>query len=455
MLFAGVSDDPDRADRRGQLASYDVRDPGRNRPQLGSLEVGEPVRDILPREAGRLLILTRGELVEVDVADPARMRVLRRAGVPGHVRRLAGEPGGAVFAAGSGDGLMAVDLATLVAHTPDGYGTIGNAASIAALDDHTLLVEDEGDASTDTGRLRVVDVADPDRPEVVGALPLPVDQRALVAGEGRAVVGHADGSLRVVDLADPAAPREVGRLQLAGRRIWALALAGDLVWVANDDWLRAVDVSSLSAPREIGAVKPRWGATDVAVDGRYAYVTGPDSRRDSGFDRLHVVDIRNSARPLVVADVPADGWNDGLAAANGIVAQGRLTLFSTPPGQPPQWAGEVPVEEDVNDKLMHGGVVLLALEDSVAGTGSLRAIDVADPRRPRVLADLAALAPVRDVALVGDLVAVSEGDAGLRLIAPAAAPAVPTVAPLPTREPGLVVSTVYMPRVVGERLGCP
>lgn len=461
VLFAGVSDDPDRADRRGQLASYDIRDPGRNRPQLGSLDVGDPVRDILPLGGGRLLVLTRGELVEVDAADPARMRILRRGDVPGHMQRLAGEPGdGAVFAAGSGDGLLSVNLEALTLDdlrplNDATYGTIGHAASIAALDDRTVLVEDEGDASSDAGRLRFVDVADPAAPAVVGQLPLPVDQRALVAGGGRVVVGHPDGSLRVVDAADPAAPREAGRLQLAGRRIWALALAGDVVWVANDDRLRAIDIADRATPREIGSVKPRYGATDVALDGGYAYVTGPDSRRDSGFDRLHVVDISNPTRPFVVADGPVDGWNDGLAVEGGVVAVGGLALYGFRGAAPPAWLGAAEPGGDVADKLLRRGVALLALEDPADGTGSLAAIDVADPRRPRALAALPALAAVRDLAVVGDLVALAEGDAGLRIVAPAPVPAVPTAAPVPTRDPEATVGTIFLPRVVAERYGCP
>lgn len=456
VLFAGVSDDPDRADRRGQLASYDVRDAGRSRPQLGSLEVGQPVRDLLPLGRGRLLVLTRAELLEVDAADPARMRVLRRAAVPGHLRRLAGEGPPPHYAAGAGDGLLAIDGGTLALSPVPGAETLGHAASLAALDERTLVVEDEADASSDAGRLRIVDVADPSAPRVVAQLPVPVDQRALVAGGGRIVVGQADGGLRVVDASNPADPRVAGRLQLAGRRIWALALAGDLVWVANDDRLRAVDVSNPDSPVEVGSVRMANGATDVAVDGPRAYVAGPDSRRDSGFDFLQAVNIVDPTRPSPVPPGGAvDGWNDGLAAAGGLVAQGGLALYDVRGDVPPTWVGAVPMDEDVVDKAMAGGVVLLALEDPTAGTGAMRAVDVADPRRPRVLDTVPALAPVRDVAVAGGLVALAEGDAGLRLIAPSGVPAVPTAAPFPTRDPVDVVGTIYLPRVVAERLGCP
>lgn len=450
-LYVGESEDPIREDRQGRFRIYDVRDPDRNRPLVGGIPVGTPVRDVL-LQGSTAWLLTRDQLRAVDVAQPTKPRILRSRPVPEHYRTLATTGRHLLVAAGAG-GLVAYDQATLT-ETPV-LAPLGRASALTSLPGASL-VEDDGARPGEHDRLLSVS-SDPRAAARLAGLPLRVDQRAIAARGTMAYVGGPDQVLRVLDLSDPAAPRERGSLELP-KPIWALAPAaeGDVLLVANDDRLRSIDVSDPDRPREIAQIRVSWGATDLAVDGGRAYVTGPESQRETGRDTLHVLDVSEPGHLRELGRVRVDGWNAGLAAKAGYVYVGGLQVVDARDPASPVFLSDAPIETEDGGRLRLRGKALesdtlLVAVDLRDGGGFLEAYDVADPAQPRSLGRVDTLDAALGVTLQGGVARVAAGDAGLLSLGrPGAVPA-PTTAPVPTPFPA--AARIHIPIVARGPIG--
>ena len=82
------------------------------------------------------------------------------------------------------------------------------------------------------GGLQVVEVADPDQPRRIGALPTPGPARSVLLAGPLAYVAADAAGVVVVDIGDPANPRQVGAFDTAGIAV-GLALDGDRLHVAD------------------------------------------------------------------------------------------------------------------------------------------------------------------------------------------------------------------------------
>lgn len=173
--------------------------------------------------------------------------------------------------------------------------------------------------------LRILDASDPTTATAVAVLAPAVGTSALtrtwrVAVDGdRAYTteGALGGGVRVVDLADPAQPRvlgEVGAPGVAGRP----AVAGDLVAVptagSETGGVHLYRVGADGTPSALGRLAFEDAIEVAAIDGDRLYL--------GGFDVLAVVDIADPAAPVLL------GQLDGLDAAGGlvVVAPDRLIV---------------------------------------------------------------------------------------------------------------------------------
>ena len=120
-----------------------------------------------------------------------------------------------------------------------------------------------------------------------------------IYGEGRYIYLIGTNTLCIIDVSNPASPVQVSTItnstHFAGNPSEYVLGQYDYVVSAAGPILTVVDISNPTSPVEVGSATLGVLATsidDVAVSGRYAYVTGPNA--------FFVVDISNPASPTVV-----------------------------------------------------------------------------------------------------------------------------------------------------------
>ncbi|RIL02370.1 MAG: hypothetical protein DCC71_16455 [Proteobacteria bacterium] len=194
-------------------------------------------------------------------------------------------------------GLVSVDVAgaapRLLAHTT------GAALYDVAADGDRLYGVDEN-------TLTVLDVAQPERPVVLGVLDGPLGFGAIPAAiavhGGRAVVTGgwypSEKAVRVFDVADPSAITELGSLD--GVPGLDVALADDLAFVASRRGLQIFDVAQPAAIAQLGETGTLGAAVRVVLAPPYAYVLNAGD----GDLSLAAVDATDPSAP-VLADVLA------------------------------------------------------------------------------------------------------------------------------------------------------
>ncbi len=235
-----------------------------------------------------------GPLV-VDFAQRDEPRIFASYLHPSVVVDVAVDSGTAYLAIADG-GLAIIDLEPDAAAPKAWLQTDGRSRAIAVSGRHAFLAD--GSATLDDGSqvpsaLVVIDVSQPDAPEVVSSVALSGEARDVaVAGEHAYVAGDASGLL-VLDVTDPAAPTEVAVLTVPGRAV-GLTVQGQLAYVAAEDGgVRVVDITNPTAPVEVGAADTPGLAIDVAVSADdYAFVLC-----DNVPDSLAVYDVVDSSAP--------------------------------------------------------------------------------------------------------------------------------------------------------------
>lgn len=359
--------------------------------------------------------------------------------------------------------------------------TIGAPAGIAS-DGVYAYVSDED------GEVWVLDLHDPAAPAVVGRVDLEnegtllsmegtLGTAALAVRDGRAYVartgwGWTIGGLHVVDVSNPAAPRQVGRWdaytelerhpELETKSVmpngYPPVLSGDRLWFTGLPLLTELDISDPTAPRYVRMADHRYSPNQgpsfpqpgsvVVADGR-AWVAEPVTG-------LHLFDITpgDDLRPIARTDTAGSPSDVMAAGAYTLVADGPggLLVVDARSLTPVRSLPEVPAE-----RLMRAGdtVIVVGVVDVGQDDRRLRlsAVDIDDPSLPvlRGTYDLPGngswSSPPADIAVVGDLLYVTAGAAGiaiLRLTDGAALPlptAGPTLTPLPTDDPARPTAT--------------
>lgn len=329
-----------------RIAIYDLRRP--EAPQQVALTAPFPeVVKGLAVDGDRLVAVGWGAYVEasgylivLDIADPARPRVLGQRSL---------EP----------------------VNFPGAVATRGG----------LVYLLDEG-----AGKLHVIDATDPadirfDRTVAVG--PVDMEDRLYLAGDR---LWMTSGGLDLVafDLVGPAAPREIGRFAPSGEPLVDVAFAGDLAYATDEaGFLHVVDIRSPAAMARVFGVHVGPEAASIAAGDGYLHVV-----RSYGVTTLT---LANPRRPEPIGTLEIDdvlGLGTYTRTHIGM-ARGHVFLISddgtlraidyADPANPELVASArvLPIVEDV------------AVEDDVAyiaaDWGGLWTFDVADPAAPRLL----------------------------------------------------------------------
>jgi hypothetical protein len=249
----------------------------------------------------------------------------------------------------------------------------------------------------------VVDVADPDRPRVVGTYtPSPGggDPSQLViaelemAGSLGYLVEQIDVSgysrLSIVDFSTPTQPMLRGSYPSSGA-IWRdMQLVGNRVYLANLESLSILDVSNAAKPTLLGSIPVKRGL-HVQVFGQRAYVFG-DSLSDDmggfGGASLTAIAVDDPAHPVSVGTAELPGIPLSLAAASnrlyltlaGSGSPGRLQIWDLAQPGGLTLRSSTPLPGWPIDLRLLGNIAYLALLDAGG-----QILDVQNPAQPSVV----------------------------------------------------------------------
>ena len=226
------------------------------------------------------------------------------------------------------------------------------------------------------------------------ALPMSVDLVGMWPGHRRGpavdlkVAGNlayvAAGGLQIWDLSDEAAPRLVGSYDARGWTVTSLALAGNLALLScNGQGLLVVDVSHAATPVLLGSFSTtNQSVGKAAVVGSIAYLAGSP---------LLILDISNPTQPRQLATAGASG--------NAVAVQGRYAclvgdqsmamLDVNDPARPVVVADVHVFSGSANDVRLVGNYAYVAerlrWDGSTRYSGGLTVVDVSNPALPRRL----------------------------------------------------------------------
>ena len=240
--------------------------------------------------------------------------------------------------------------------------------------------------------LKVVDVTNPDGPEVVGFVEVPVSARGVFVHGDWAYVAAASAGLQIIDAANPRNPRIVGALDTENLS-HAVSVVDDYAYILDwDKWCShckswswhflVADVSDPAAPEQVGYVtfgyeKDNYAAYDLEVRLPYAYVA-------SG-RQLRILDVGDPQNPTLAAEVQ-------LASARGVALRndyalvvdaghlsygpGRLHTIDISDPTDPRIVGEFHLPDRAHDIELSGDHAF------ISGFGSLQILDVSNPLQP-------------------------------------------------------------------------
>ncbi|MBK9777497.1 MAG: hypothetical protein IPP62_14275 [bacterium] len=181
----------------------------------------------------------------------------RRRAVPSHWRAIRGDR---AFVAGSGFGLMRVDISNPALPTYLGFTNASGkyAYGVAIAGDYAYV-------GTGQSGLQVVDLTSP-TPGHCRLRPRPPAPR-MIAVSGNYVYATANDSIQIFDISVPAAPVALGGFATGGY-VRNLLIDGQTMYVVEiGGHLRIVDLSAPEDPQVQGSLDTAGDSYDVAVAG--------------------------------------------------------------------------------------------------------------------------------------------------------------------------------------------
>ncbi len=256
---------------------------------------------------------------------------------------------------------------------------VGGPAHALALEDRVAYV-----AAGPAG-VRLVDLSDPKRPEILGDTLVDKEVLGVVAQGGLLVAAAGSDGLFIADVSDPRAPAALGSL-MTGGYAFAARLVGATIYLA-DGWggLRTIDASDPSRPRLLGSLATAGWARAVSVEGGLAYVA-------AGSQGLIVADVSDPAAPTAVGSAPLSGMQ-----AVGIAVR-RDVAYVIDPFEGVQIVGVTSPASlrpiGTWQPLLEGWGFAFAEDRAYVASGraGLRALDVSEPAHPRDLDGLPTVA---------------------------------------------------------------
>ncbi|MDM7917366.1 MAG: hypothetical protein QUU85_19185, partial [Candidatus Eisenbacteria bacterium] len=272
--------------------------------------------------------------------------------------------------------------------------------------DHAYIAVD-----WDTESLLILDISTKTNPRIVASLGAASSANDVTVSGGYAYLACIETGLAVIDVGDPENPELVTtvdtrvdpELPVAA---YGIVVSGSLAYVADYSGLVVIDVTDPQAPGIVGRLTiPSHGGHSVALSGDRAFVSGYE------YPGVMIADVTDPANPAVEEMLKIRGRPSGIALAGSALlvsddALGVQVVEMTNPDaeDPIEALGQVALAGDVLDLAEAGGVAY------AADASSFSSVDVTNPQSPVVLDSWTPMRYVMAIEVVGDRAYVADGD---------------------------------------------
>jgi len=265
-----------------------------------------------------------------------------------------------------------------------------------------------------TDGLRIVDISDVYDPLDVNSAFLPSPVWGLTLYDSLVVAPDIrESDVYFMDVSDPTDPEIVGIADHICQDVTTIDTL--LVCTINPGGFEISDISDVTNPEPLGSLNLGWRVRGVVCKDNYAYVSRVDM---NGPDSVSVIDISNPHNPQLIYSTPIEAPYS-LAIKDDLLLVGAegLHIFDiTNPALPV----EIGASEFVPEGEWCQGIAVSGSFAYVCCTFTyeVRAYNISDPTRPDEIDRYYAgfFSHVGDVAAWGDLLAITCGNAGIRIL---------------------------------------
>jgi len=311
-----------------------------------------------------------------------------------------------------------LDLAAPESPLPlGGVDTPGYAADVTVSEQYAYV------ADNSTG-VPVIDVSNPNSPQVVQTVGVTANARGVVAS-GQNVFVWDDVGLSVVDASDPLTAHVVGFVAIPSTFVSGdFAVSGNYAYVPGyDDSLFVVDVSNPQMPKIDHTLDLPQGCRAIALDGENAALI------DQSGHSFSWLDLSTPGQPAVVGSIALPDQSTAVTVvghyAYVAMRRGVLVIDGLQPTAP-VIVGSAALSYSVTEVLVHGNHAYAS-----AWSSGVFVIDITDPATPVPLGYVQTR-NAQAVAISGDQVVVADGNAGIQLLSRQCTDAVSPAPELPT-----------------------
>ncbi|MBK8164011.1 MAG: PQQ-binding-like beta-propeller repeat protein [Gammaproteobacteria bacterium] len=346
---------------------------------------------------GKAWLLFERELLQFDLtATPPVVRA--RITLASPARGLAATATQLFVAAG--DAGVQVFNAAEPAAPPAVVRTTGPALDVA-VDDGRLYVAD-GDAG-----LAVFALAGPSAPRWIGSFRRIPALRHIAAAGARALAADGDGRLYLLDVARAEFPNLLARLP-----VQAQAYAFDAGTAAVLAGTQLVTYDLRPEPPRLGNEGLDFGQGVNLGGQRRIYIEGGIAYVADWFSGLHLYDLRDARRPVLLSSFHTDGSSKGVVVRDGVAYvadddHGLQILDVRDPRRPARIA-ELPTPGLAYTPVLDGNLLYLA-----AHRGGFVVVDISDPRAPRTLAEVGTPGKAWSLRVRDGILYVADDDSGM------------------------------------------
>jgi hypothetical protein len=267
-------------------------------------------------------------LITLDLSKPAAPSRIGAYAVAGESRSIA--VAGPLLLVGTRHGFDVLDVSKPAAIALLGSYADEELEGVGALvlRDQLAYLTGAATSKEGSGRLAIIDLADPANPWLRASIGL-----AGASAEGLDVVGTvayvADSlaGLHLIDISDPDAPQLIGTYASSGAR--TVRVAGQRAYLGSDHGLEIIDVSTPDAPSALaGPIPTAAPISGLALNGDLIFISSGDFG-SSDFGGLEVYDLSDPKRPSLIGSYSAQANAHAVWASGGraYVAHGRRGLL--------------------------------------------------------------------------------------------------------------------------------
>lgn len=352
---AAVSGDTAFVGYGARVLALDITDPSAPVVLGQTALLPDVVRDI--RIRGGLAYVAAGDLVVVDISNPAAMSTVGRCGTV--TVQNGNAPRGAWSLEISG-----------------GYAYIANLYN----------------------SLAVIDISDPTHPAMASECYCSCAEDVAISGN-HAYVADWWGGVRIIDITNPLNPTQVGfydEYYASGVE----AVGGYVYAVYGSDGVKILDVTDPTDPVHVGDISSVYYPESIVVSGNYACLVGV-------YGDLAMLDIADPASPVEVGSSYTSGYPQSIAVNSGklYIAESNvgLSIFDISDPTNPQGMGTYQGDAMVPNCFNTSGNLTF-----VGSYDGFRTYDGSDPRSLQLLGSMPSLRSM-DIAISGDHVYSASG----------------------------------------------